>query len=199
MPEPQSTLQEVCPVPNYRRWYVPGGTYFFTPVVYQRRQLFREELARATLRSALEGVKARWRFEIVAAVLLPDHLHMIWTLPRGDADFSTRWKRVKADFTRMYLKAGGTEGVVTASRRKHGERGIWQRRFWEHVVEDAEELKRCVDYVHWNPVKHGYVSDVRDWPWSTFHRFLARGEYEPGWGSEDPTPGYNDPEWWGDA
>ena len=128
-------------------------------------------------------------------VLLPDHLHTIWTLPRGDADYSSRWRRIKAEFTDAYLAAGGRELPVSPSRKKRGERGIWQRRFWEHVVRDEDDLKRCVDYCHWNPRKHGLVERVRDWEYSTFHQFVERGEYDLDWGSTDPTPGYDDPEW----
>lgn len=90
---------------------------------------------------------------------------------------------------------GGVELPVSESREGKKERGIWQRRYWEHTVRDEEDLKRCVDYIHWNPKKHGYVTRVRDWPYSTFHRFVAQGEYEINWGAADPTPGYSDPEW----
>ncbi len=133
--------------------------------------------------------------KIVAIVLLPDHLHTLWTLPEGDANYSTRWRRIKVEFTRAYLANGGAEMPPSPSRLRQGERGIWQRRYWEHTVCDEEELGRCVDYVHWNPKKHGHVASVRDWPWSTFHRYVELGEYTHDWGAENPTPGYDDPEW----
>jgi putative transposase len=104
-------------------------------------------------------------------------------------------ERIKEQFTRRFLDGGGTELPLTASREKHGERGVWQRRFWEHTVRDEGDLKHCVDYVHWNPKKHRYVTRVRDWPWSSFHRFVEAGEYDIAWGSADPTPEYDAPEW----
>jgi putative transposase len=180
---------------DYRRWYVPGGTYFFTVVTYGRRPILCEELGRACLHAAIEAVRQQWPFEIVAIVLLPEHLHTVWTLPRGDDRYSTRWRLIKEKFTQRYLRAGGREIAPSSSRKKQGERGIWQRRFWEHLVPDEDDLQRCVDYVHWNPRKHGLVARVRDWPWSSFHRFVELGEYDIDWGGTDPTPGYDDPEW----
>jgi putative transposase len=182
-------------MPEYRRWYVPGGAFFFTLVTQSRRPILNTDLARRCLRQAIDDVRTKWPFELVAIVLLPDHLHSIWTLPTGDTRYPTRWKRIKEEFTRRYLGAGGKEIPPSISRLRHGERGIWQRRYWEHTVRDEEDLKRCVDYVHWNPKKHGYVANVCDWRWSSFHRFVAMGEYGLDWGAEDPTPGYDDPEW----
>ena len=181
-------------MPDYRRWYVPGGTFFFTLVTHRRRPILCADLARRCLREAIDKVRADWPCEWVAIVLLPDHLHTIWTLPPGDARYPMRWKLIKAEFTRRYLKAGGEEVSPSPSRLRHSERGIWQRRYWEHAMHDAEDLKRCVDYVHWNPKKHGHAANVRGWRWSSFHRFVGMGEYMPDWGTEDPTPGYDDPE-----
>jgi putative transposase len=182
-------------MPDYRRCYIPGGTFFFTLVSDRRRPILDTDPARRCLHDAIEKIRARLPVEIVAVVLLPDHLHTVWTLPRDDARYPLRWKRMKEEFTRRYLKAGGTEVAPSASRLRRGERGIWQRRYWEHTVRDEDDLKRCVDYIHWNPKKHGLVASVRDWPWSSFHRFVGLGEYAPNWGAEDPTPGYDDPEW----
>jgi putative transposase len=182
-------------MPNYRRWYVPGGTYFFTAVTFGRRRFLHEDAVRPLLRQAIEKTRQNWPFEIVAWTLLPDHLHTVWTLPPGDADYSLRWAKIKEDFTRSFLAQGGEEAVRNRSRRRHRERAVWQRRFWEHTVQDEEDLAACVDYVHWNPVKHGLVTHVRDWPWSTFHRFVAAGYYEPDWGRTDPCPGNDTPEW----
>ena len=180
---------------RYRRWYVPGGTYFFTLVTHTRRGLLTDELARPLLRQAVETIRVKRPFEVVAWVLLPDHLHTVWNLPRGDADYSLRWARIKEEFTEHWLAAGGPEGVRSRSRRRHRERAVWQRRFWEHTIQDEEDLERCVDYVHWNPVKHGHVSRVVDWPWSTFHRYVAAGHYGKDWGRTDPCLGYDAPEW----
>ena len=180
---------------DYRRWFVPGGTYFFTLVTYQRRHFLTDDMPRRCLREAISTVKRDHPFEIVAIVLLPDHLHTVWTLPNGDANYATRWRRIKEEFTESFLADGGVELPVSESRRKKGERGIWQRRYWEHTVGDEDDLKRCVDYTHWNPKKHGYVTRVRDWEYSTFHRFVELGEYEIEWGASDPTIGFDSPEW----
>ena len=182
-------------MPDYRRWYVPGGTYFFTIVTHGRRPILCDEIARNCLHQAIEKVRTNRPFELVAIVLLPDHLHTVWTLPPGNADYPIRIKRIKEEFTLAYLASGGMELPPSGSRSRQGERGIWQRRYWEHSVRDEEDLKRCVDYVHWNPKKHGFAASVRDWPWSSFHRYVDLGEYEINWGSEDPTPGYDEPEW----
>jgi putative transposase len=180
---------------NYRRWLVPGGTYFFTVVTFDRRPILTEDSARQLLRAAIAEVRADLPFEIAAWVLLPDHLHAVWTLPPCDSDYPRRWSRIKEKFTKTYLAAGGQEGTRNRSRRRHRERAVWQRRYWEHTVEDEADLAGCVDYVHWNPVKHGLVGRVRDWRWSTFHRFVQAGHYELDWGRNDPCPGYHDPEW----
>ncbi len=182
-------------MPDYRRWYVPGGTYFFTLVTFDRLGLLASDLARPLLRDAIDEVRAEMPFRIVAWVLLPDHLHTVWTLPHGDSEYSERWKRVKGTFSKSYLARGGKEGVRNRSRRRRREAAVWQRRFWEHSVEDEDDLLDCVDYVHWNPVKHGLVRRVRDWPWSTFHRFVEAGHYTADWGHADPRPDYNAPEW----
>jgi putative transposase len=170
-------------MPEYRRLYVPGGTYFFTVVTADRRPILTTDLGRRCLREAIDEVQVEAPFDVFALVLLPDHLHCVWTLPPGDADFSARWADVKAAFTKRFLAGGGTEAPISESRRKKGERGVWQRRFWEHLVRDGDELKRCVDYVHINPLRHGLVRGVRDWPWSTFHRFVVGGEYSENWGT----------------
>jgi putative transposase len=182
-------------MPEYRRCYVPGGTFFFTVVAADRRPIMATDLARRCLHHAIEEVRVVWPFQLIAIVLVPEHIHAIWTLPQGDVRYPLRWKRIKEIFTRQYLDHGGHEARRDASRIRQGERGVWQRRYWEHTVRDEEDLKRCVDYVHWNPKKHGLVADVADWPWSSFHRFVKLGEYDRNWGSADPTPGYNTPEW----
>jgi putative transposase len=180
---------------DYRRWYVPGGTYFFTVVTHRRRPILSDELSRRCLRESIRQIRDKFPFTITAIVLLPNHLHTVWTLPHGDAKYSLRWGRIKEAFTRDYLAQGGIEAPQSTSRTQHDYRGIWQKRFWEHTCRDEDDLKRCVDYAHWNPVKHGLVDHVREWPWSSFHRFVRLGEYPIDWGTADPTPDWNDPEW----
>jgi len=182
-------------MPNYRRNYVPGGTYFFTVVTHWRRPILTSPLGRKCLRDAIKTVRNERPFDLTAIVLLPDHLHAVWVLPRGDADYSTRWSHLKSEFTRSYLAAGGTEAERSESHEKQGERGIWQRRFWEHTCEDEADLKRLVDYVHWNPRKHNLVQRVKDYRWSSFHRLVRLGEYDEDWGGTDPCPDWDDPEW----
>ena len=169
-------------MPNYRRARVPGGTYFFTVVTHGRAPFLTRDVARQSLHEAIDEIRDHHPFTLDAIVLLPDHLHAIWTLPRGDVDYSTRWRLIKKSFTQRYLARGGSERAKSTSRSLQGERGIWQRRFWEHCCEDELDLKRCVDYLHLNPVKHQLVDRVSNWPWSSFHRYVERGEYEPTWG-----------------
>ena len=178
----------------YRRNRTAGGTYFFTVVSYRRRRLFDTPMARACLRNALRDVRRRWPFEIEAIVLLPDQLHSVWRLPTSDDNYSLRWQKVKELFTRSYLAQGGREASVSGARRARQERAVWQRRFWEHTCRDEEDLKRCIDYVHWNPVKHRLVRRVVDYPWSSFHRYVLLGEYSPDWGGVDPCPDFRPPE-----
>ncbi len=180
---------------DYRRYYVPGGTYFFTCVTFQRRRILTSELGRRCMREALAKVRLRYSFEMVAIVLLPEHLHCVWTLPPSDAHYPLRWMRIKEEFTERWLAAGGDELQQSASRVKHRQRGIWQKRYWEHTVRDEDDLKRCVDYTHWNPRKHQLVQRVRDWPWSSFHRMVQQGEYDIEWGGVDPCARWDDPEW----
>ena len=169
----------------YRRYYVAGAMVFFTLVAHQRRKLFAEQRARTCLREAINEVRKTLPFVIDAVVLLPDHMHMLWTLPASDGDFSVRWRRIKSEFTERYLKAGGREGVRSISRKKRKERGIWQRRFWDHVIRDDCDFERHLDYIHYNPVKHGYVSCPRDWPYSSFDSWVKLGVYDPSWGCVD--------------
>jgi putative transposase len=170
---------------DYRRWRVGGGTYFFTVVTHERRPFLTDERSRRCLREAFRAVRARRPFTVDAIVLLPDHLHAIWSLPAGDFDYSTRWQLIKRRFTKLYLAAGGGESPRSASRIAKGERGCWQRRYFEHTCRDDVDKKRCADYLHVNPLKHGLVRRVIDWPWSSFHRYVRLGEYSPDWGGAD--------------
>ena|SRR5579872_128598 len=180
---------------DYRRNYVPGGTYFFTVITHRRRRILTTDLGRQCLRRAIDDVRKSYPFEIVAIVLLPDHCHTIWSLPRGDANYALRWMRLKEQFTRNWLQGGGTDAVQSSSRSQKRHRGIWQKRYWEHTVRDEDDLERCVDYVHWNPRRHELAPRVRDWPWSSFHRYVRAGQYTANWGATDPTPRWTAPEW----
>lgn len=161
----------------YRRACIPGACYFFTVVTYQRNPLFDNESAVKVLREAFRAEIQRRPFEVEAAVVLPDHLHCIWRLPEGDADFSSRWREIK-----KYVSQN-LEGVVVNTR---GEGNVWQRRFWEHVIRDDQDYQAHVDYIHYNPVKHGYVSLPGDWPWSSFNRWVDAGCYSADWGRTEP-------------
>ena len=149
-------------MPDYRRLFVPGGTYFFTLTLADRRSslLMREV---AALRASWRETARRWPFGTLAAVVLPDHLHMIMALPEGDANFPARIRLLKSGFTRRLPATEKTMG-------RKGERGVWQRRYWEHLIRDDRDLEAHVDYVHANPFKHGLVGDLDDWPLSTWHR-----------------------------
>jgi putative transposase len=163
---------------QYRRYFIPGATWFFTVNLAERKgnRLLIDEVDR--LRAAFRTVQAVHSFRIDAAVILPDHLHCIWTLPSGDSDFSTRWGLIKGNFSRSIEK----RERLSESREKRGERGLWQRRFWEHLIRDEDDLRRHTDYIHWNPVKHGWVAKVADWHHSSFHAYVRRGLYETNWG-----------------
>jgi putative transposase len=167
---------------NYRRSR-DGSVFFFTVVTHERRPILTTGLGRRLLREAIYSVRRDSGFEITAIVLLPDHLHTIWELPRDDRDYSTRWRRIKSKFTRSWLSEDGHGGYVNRSRQKRKEQGVWQRRFFEHTCQDEGDIKRCLDYVHINPLKHGLVKRVADWPWSSFHRYVRLGEYDINWGS----------------
>jgi putative transposase len=148
---------------NYRRNFLPGGSYFFTVNLADRqRALLTDHID--LLRAVFRHVRARHPFTIEATVILPEHLHAIWTLPDGDADFPLRWRLIKGAFSRG-LPRGER---ISASRAGRGERGVWQRRYWEHTLRDETDFTRHLDYVHFNPIKHGHAEQVRDWPYSSF-------------------------------
>lgn len=164
---------------TFRRAVVPGATYFFTVNTESRRKVLTDPPFYDALKQALRQVKAAHPFDIDAFVLLPDHLHCIWTLPPGDADYALRWNMVK----RLVSQATRDDiaPMLSASRIKRRESGLWQRRFWEHQIRDDADFARHVDYIHVNPMKHGYVTRVRDWPYSSFHRFVRDGVYPADW------------------
>jgi len=164
-------------MPRYRRNWVPGGTYFFTVNLLQLRdsRLLVEHIG--TLREAVRACKAKTPFDIDAWVVLPEHMHCIWTLPPDDADYSGRWRAIKKQFT----KAIPVNEYRSPVRIKRAERAIWQRRYWEHTIRDEQDYENHVNYVHFNPVKHGWVKAVKDWPYSSFHRWVTKGIYSVDW------------------
>ncbi len=171
---------------DYRRCYVPGGSFFFTVVTERRAPILGNDAAHELLRAAFRDCRQRWPFRVDALVMLPDHLHAIWTLPPDDADYSKRWGAIKKYFTQSWLAAGGTEQPSTDSRARYRRRGGWQRRFWEHTLRDERDYARHFDYLHYNPVKHGLVDAPRSWPYSSFHRWVESGVYDREWGCVAP-------------
>ena len=167
-------------MPNYRRAFIPGRTYFFTVNLLQRHDnnLLIRELN--LLRDTVRRVRKRHPFQIDAWVVLPDHLHCVWTLPPNDSNFSMRWRLIKSGFSRALPKTERRSEI----RESAGERGIWQRHYWEHSIRDDLDYQRHIDYVHVNPLKHELVRRVIDWPYSTFHQYVAQGIYLPNWGGD---------------
>ena len=164
---------------RYRRAHIPGGTFFFTVTLADRSN---DTLIRniGRLRRIYKTVQRGRPFETIAVCILPDHLHAIWSLPEHDTDFAMRWNLIKSGFSRG-LPAATSRSASKLSRR---EKGIWQRRYWEHVIRDDADLARHIDYVHFNPVKHGLVTRVCDWPHSSFHRYVERGLLTTDWGGD---------------
>ncbi len=159
---------------QYRRAFHPGGSFFFTVVTARRRPILATAAAVEVLRSALRTVRAVHPFTVEAMVVLPDHLHCIWTLPPGDADFSTRWRLVKTWFTKH----------CDQTLRPAPTCAVWQPRYWEHLLRDDADFARHVEYIHYNPVKHGYTSAPMDWPYSSFRRYVEGGLYSRDWGRD---------------
>jgi len=168
---------------QYRRSYIPGGTYFFTIVTYNRQPILTSPVSRRLLRDAWLTIQATHPFTLVACCLLPEHIHCIWTLPENDSDYSIRWQGIKGLFSKRYKKNMNFHAEISYSQKKKREAGIWQRRFWEHTLVEQEDFNTHVNYIHYNPVKHNLVKHVRDWPWSTFHSFVEKGIYDIEWGS----------------
>jgi putative transposase len=164
---------------RYRRAKVEGGVFFFTVTLADRSSdLLLRNIDR--LRRMYKSVQEHNPFETIAICVLPDHLHAIWALPAGDSNFAMRWSLLKSAFSRGLP----VEMPRSASKIARRERGIWQRRYWEHAIRDDRDLERHVDYIHFNPVKHGYVTKVADWPHSSFHRFVSRGILPEDWGGD---------------
>ena len=165
-------------MPRYIRAKIKGSVFFFTVVLSERSgNLLVEQVDR--LRRVYRTIQQRRPFETIAICVLPDHIHAVWALPEGDADFSTRWNLIKAGFSR------GLDSMPrSASKARKREKGIWQRRYWEHAIRDDADLERHIDYIHYNPVKHGHVTRVVDWPFSSFHRYVERGQLAADWGGD---------------
>jgi len=161
---------------NYRRVYIEGGTYFFT-VTLKNRQLNYLTDYIDLLRDSFAYVKNQHPFEIIAIVVLPEHLHCLWQLPDGDDNYAGRWRAIKSRFTRLLIKSG-----VTLYKNDRGEYDLWQHRYWEHTIGNESDLLHHINYIHYNPVKHGYVLSVKDWPFSSFHQFVEKGDLEQDWG-----------------
>ncbi|MGH8454240.1 MAG: REP-associated tyrosine transposase [Nevskiales bacterium] len=166
---------------TYIRARIPGALYFFTLTLAERRNnaLLIEHVS--ALRDAFRQTRREHPFDIKAVVILPDHLHCLWWLPPGDCDYSTRWRLIKGRFSAA-LPAGER---ISASRQRKRERGIWQRRYWEHVIRDERDYERHIDYIHFNPVKHGFVEKAGHWQYSSFHRWVERGVYPRDWTADD--------------
>ena len=164
---------------NYRRNFLAGGSYFFTVnLADSRLTLLNDHID--LLRAAFRQVRSRHPFTIEAAVILPDHLHAIWTLPEEDADFALRWRLIKSAFSHRLMRSER----ISTSRVSKGERGIWQRRYWEHTLRDQDDFSRHLDYIHFNPVKHGYASRAQDWPYSSLRRWVRLGAYPEDWAGD---------------
>jgi putative transposase len=177
-------------MPDFRRNFQPGGAYFFTVVTDGRAPILCGDVARGISRAVLAEGRRRWPFRIDAIVLLPDHLHTIWTLPEGDACYPMRWGWIKKEFTVRWIRAGGAEQPQTKGRRRDGRRGVLQPKYWEHTLQNEGDFERHFDYIHFNPVCHGLVRCPRDWPFSSFHRWVRWGVYPVDWacsgsGAED--------------
>lgn len=155
---------------RYRRVLIPSAKYFFTLVTNSRQPVFKDEHSVALLRSAFRYVMKKWPFSIDAIVILPDHIHCIWGLPEGDVDYSTRWRLLKSWLTRKYRV------------RDNIRFPLWQNRYWEHLIRDEEDYANHVDYIHYNPVKHGFAEKPADWPYSSFKKYVDSGCYDDRWG-----------------
>lgn len=166
---------------DYRRLYLPGGTFFLTLVTYQRQPLFTDPNNISRLRHAVASVKKTMPLEIIGAVILPEHLHFLWTLPANDTDYSKRIGKLKVLFTQAFKGKNSLPEFLSKSRRKHRESDVWQRRFWEHTIKNEQELENFLNYIHYNPVKHGLVSCPHLWEYSSFHTSVKKGLYSLDW------------------
>jgi len=158
-----------------------GPTYFFTLVAYHRRPILCDDAIRSALRDAFARTRTRLPFTVDAIVLMPDHLHCIWTLPDGDLDISARRAQIKHHVA-WTCRDAYRDFICSATRRRRGESAIWQRRFYERMIKSDVELERYTDYIHYNPVKHGHAASAAAWPYSSFARYVREGKYPADWG-----------------
>ena len=177
----QSTYWVLVGDMRYRRARISGGIYFFTVVTFNRLKILTQPENVILLRRAFKYVMGNHPFAIDAMVVLPDHLHCVWTLPPGDDDFSTRWRLIKSYFTRGVDSK--YRSVPFEARKRKKEQAVWQRRFWEHLIRDEKDYVRHAEYIHYNPVKHGLVNAPKDWEYSSFHRYVKQGQYSLDWGA----------------
>jgi putative transposase len=166
---------------EYRRNYIQGGTFFLTLVTYDRTPIFSNPVNIHKLRVATSTTRKEIPFEIVGAVILPEHIHFLWTLPPDDSNYSKRVGRLKVLFTQSFHGKNNLPQDVSISRQKHRESNVWQRRFWEHTIRDEEDFAKHLDYIHYNPVKHGLASCPHQWEYSSFNKWCDRGIYSAGW------------------
>ena len=179
---------------RYRRVFIPGASYFFTLVAHERAPIFSDPDAVDLYRRAVYKVQRAWPFTLDAEVILPDHVHLLCTLPEDDTDYPTRVRLIKAAFMRSFLSRRQQPGDQSRSRAARGEQAVWQRRYWEHTIRNERDFQAHLDYIHINPVKHRLVAAARDWPHSTFLAWVERGVYDLSWGSDEMPPL---PEWAG--
>ena len=158
---------------KYRRAFAPGASFFFTVVTHKRLPILAGAETVEVLRSALRAVRLKRPFEIDAMIVLPNHIHCIWTLPPDDADFSTRWRLVKTWFTKH----------CDPALRPTDKTQLWQHRYWEHLIRDERDFQNHVEYIHYNPIKHGLANSAIEWPYSSFHNYVKNGLYSADWGS----------------
>lgn len=166
---------------NFKRYESPGSTWFFTVVTYQRRNFLCDDRVRLELREAVRKVQAKYPFRVEAWVLLPDHFHCIWALPDQDSNFQLRIRLLKSYLTRSCSNFLHVDSLSTVSRRKRKESTVWQRRYWEHQIRSDRDFKHHMDYIHYNPVKHGLCHSPIEWPYSTVHSLTRRGIYPEAW------------------
>jgi putative transposase len=168
---------------QYRRTFIPGGSYFFTIVTKRRQKLFVSDTNVEVLRQAFRNVMKKRPFNIDAAVVLPDHLHFVWTLPANDADYPTRWRLIKTWFTKHCEHK--YQFGLNASQVKRGEQAIWQHRYWEHLLQNEVDFEWHINYIHYNPVKHNYVNKPFDWKYSSLHKYVKQGIISDKWGESN--------------
>ena len=163
-------------MPNYRRYYLPGHPVFITNVTFDRKKILTEAENLHLLWDTLFAVKARYEFNLNAYVILPDHFHWIITIPGESLNFSKIMLNFKWNYSMNYKKLN----------RQNREIHIWQRGFWDHIIRDEKDYRNHLDYIHWNPVKHGYVENPSEWEWSSFLEFCEKDVYLPEWGKNEP-------------